>query len=169
MEYAWVPYFGTYGAAEVYFDGTLLATHRGPSSPPPGAESDWESDWEYTGLQYNWWADATNFSFEPTGLGVHNWQLEEQIIVTAEVLSEVSIAFKGTDRSPFGFFGDPGGGILLDYANLYAPARVRICHGSDGHNPRTIEVANGQSVLDHLSNINHGDHLGACGDPVGHF
>ncbi len=158
LEYAWVPYFGNSGAADVYFDGTLLATHRGSLS------ASGESDYVYTGLNYNWWADATDFIFEPTGQGIFNWQLEEQIIVTAEVLSEVSIAFKGTERSPFGFFGDPGGGIFLDYANLYAPATVRICHGSDGHNPRTIEVANGQSVLNHLSNINHGDYLGACGD-----
>lgn len=149
LEYAWLPYFG-WGAAEVYFDGTLLATHRG-------------SDYVYTGLNYNWWADAIDFVPAPDGQGVNNWQLEEQIIVTAEVLTEVSIAFEGSDASPFGFFGDPAGGISLDYANLYAPAKVKICHGSDGRNPRTIEVANGHSVLDHLSNIKHGDHLGACG------
>ena len=162
LEYAWIPYFRREGAADVYFDGTLLATHRGSFAGD-------ESDYEYTGLNYNWWADATDFFFEPDGQGVFNWQLEEQIIVTAEVLTEVSIAFEGTRRSLFGFFGEPGGGIMLDYSNLYAPAKVRICHGGDGHNPRTIEVANGQSVLDHLSNIKHVDRLGACGDPLEHF
>jgi len=148
------------GGADVYFDGTLLATHGLRSGV---------SDYVLTGLNYNWWVDATDFFGAPDGQGVRNWQVEEQIIVTAEVLTEVSIAFEGSDPSPSGFFGDPGGGINLDYVNVYAPAKVRICHGGDGHNPRTIEVANGQSLLDHLSNINHVDRLGACGDPLEHF
>ena len=159
LEYAWLPYWG-WGVGDVYFDGTLLATH---------GWIDGVTDYVYTGLNYNWWADATDFFGEPEGQGVFNWQLEEQIIVTAEVLTEVSIAFEGSDPRPSGHFGDPGGGVKLDYANVYAPAKVRICHGGGGHNPRTIEVANGQSVLDHLSNINHVDRLGACGDPLEHF
>ena len=146
----------------MYFDGTLLATHKGFMSGV--------SDYVYTGLNYNWWADAIDFFGSPSGQGVFNWQLEEQIIVTAEVLTEVSIAFEGSDPRPSGIWGDPAGGISLAYVNLYAPAKVTICHGGDGHNPRTIEVKNGRSVLAHLSHNNHVDYLGACGDPpLEHF
>lgn len=157
IEYAWAPTFGRAGEAIVSFNQEILATHNeadyGCSIAGPANCSE----------NYNHWADAWDFGGEPDG-NTEGLQTEKYTIIVPSGNTKVTIAFEGTDgwffpwAAHLEYFG-----IVLDRVSVSAPAKVKICHmtGNNG-NWHTIEIANNQSVLDHL---NHNDHIyspGSC-------